>query len=168
MKRIIIFFLSASFFLLFPTLAQAQDSTTTFKVWGVCEMCKHRIEEAAQGKGVTAATWSEDSKLLSLTFDPKKTSLDKIHNRIAAAGHDTYVKKAADAVYNGLPDCCRYREFDSMEDMGKEPTPDTTVTLPPDTATHTTTPAAPAPNTIRGVVLEEDGKGNFTSCFTPV
>ena len=65
------------------------DSTTSFKVFGVCEQCKHRIEGALKVKGIKNADWNIDTKILSLTYEPPKISLDKIHNKIAAAGHDT-------------------------------------------------------------------------------
>src|SRR5690242_14587638 len=64
------------------------DTTLHFQVAGVCDQCKHRIETAAKGKGVTAASWDMDSHLLTLSFDPSHTSLDKIVSRITASGHD--------------------------------------------------------------------------------
>src|SRR5437764_1208864 len=126
MKFILILF-SGCILILFPGYAPAQgafttsshDSTVTFKVFGVCVQCKHRIEEAVKGKGVKSADWNANNKMLYLTYDPSRVNLDKIHNRITAVGHDTYLKKASDAVYNALPSCCHYREMESMDDMGK-------------------------------------------------
>src|SRR4029453_9372031 len=87
-----------------------QDSVITFKVFGNCEMCKERIENAARGKGAISSVWDVESKLLTLNYDPKKTSPDRVEQRIADAGHDPQLKKAKDFVYNDLPDCCHYRE----------------------------------------------------------
>jgi copper chaperone CopZ len=70
-----------------------KDTATTFKVFGVCEQCKQRIEGALKVKGIKSAVWNIDSKMLSVSYSPSKISLEKIHNRIAA-GHDTYLKKA--------------------------------------------------------------------------
>ena len=138
------------------SIAQSRkDSTVTFKVFGACELCKERIEKAAKGKGVSAAEWNVDTKILSLTFDPSRTTLEKVHNRIAGVGHDTYVKKADDAVYNALHGCCHYREIEEPE--------------PSDTSHQTHTEIkqlseiahSQSSHLVTGVVLEEDKKGNF-------
>jgi periplasmic mercuric ion binding protein len=85
--------------------------TETLKVSGVCGMCKKRIEKAAFGvKGIESAKWNVKDQLLTVTFDSKKTTKEAIANRIAAAGHDVEMVKAADKSYSKLPDCCRYRD----------------------------------------------------------
>lgn len=82
-------------------------------VKGNCGMCETRIEEVALSiDGVDEADWDKESKLLSITFDKKKTSLDNIHKVIAEAGHDTDLEKADIDVYEDLPGCCKY---DRME-----------------------------------------------------
>ena len=117
------------------------DSTIRFKVFGNCEMCKERIEEAAKGKGVQSAEWNQDTKILTLTVDPFNISLDKIQARIVAAGHDLENKKAKDIIYKELPECCQYRE--------KKPTE----------------PSNALAEKIRGVVLEATNKGSFNPLF---
>lgn len=124
------------------------DTTITFKVNGVCEsMCKPKIEDAAKGKGVSSAVWDTDSKMLTLAYDPSKTSVEKVQNRIAEAGHDLDNKKANDAVYNALPACCKYRNVNVLE-AGTFENSDSSVL----NKTH---------YLIKGVVLEEDSKGSF-------
>jgi hypothetical protein len=49
-----------------------------FKVDGECAQCKKRIEDAARDKGVSAAKWNVETKLLTLTFDPAKTTAEKV------------------------------------------------------------------------------------------
>src|SRR5947209_532283 len=123
MKRILVPFLilGALPFLSVRTSAQTslqktnRDTIVSFHVSGVCDQCKHRIETAVKGKGVSAADWNVDTKFLTVSYAPSRTSLDKISNRIAGAGHDTYYKKAKDADYNNLPSCCKYREITSMD-----------------------------------------------------
>src|SRR5688572_257178 len=114
MKSIVLSIVLASLFLLPSITSIAQnlnkDTTVVFKVSGECEMCKKRIETAAQGKGVSAAKWNISTKNLSLTYNPTKTRLQKVHDRIADVGHDTELKKAATSVYNALPECCLYRK----------------------------------------------------------
>lgn len=82
-----------------------------FEVSGNCGMCKDRIEEAALSlQGVNEAEWSEETKVLHVTFDDSKVKLADIHKKIAEAGHDTELEKAPDDVYEALPACCLYRD----------------------------------------------------------
>src|ERR1700741_4794596 len=90
----------------------SQDTTVQFKVYGLCEQCKHRIEESLKIKTIKAANWDVNKKLLTVSSAPSKITTDKIHTKIAAVGHDTNLKKASDAVYNALPSCCHYREME--------------------------------------------------------
>lgn len=140
------------------TKANSIDSTTTFKVFGVCEQCKRRIEEALKIRGVKKADWNIDTKMLSLIYDPSKISLDKVHSKIAAAGHDTYLKKANDAVYNALPKCCYYREMESMEE-GKSAIDSTGTQQQIDSVK--TKQEMTGEYRVKGVVLAEDSKGAF-------
>jgi periplasmic mercuric ion binding protein len=83
--------------------------TETIKVLGNCDMCKTRIEKAAKIDGVSKAEWSDETKLLTLVYDPSKVKSDDIQKRIAAVGHDTEKFKADDKAYKSLPGCCKYR-----------------------------------------------------------
>jgi outer membrane receptor for ferrienterochelin and colicins len=137
MKKILLFLFILS---AYPGFSQDNgnkktDTTVQFVVYGNCSMCKERIEDAAKGKGVTSAVWNMQSKILTLRFHPALTTRDKVEQRIADVGHDTERKKAQDAVYKNLPDCCLYRDG------------------PMDDAEHE--------NAVMGVVLEADEKGNF-------
>jgi copper chaperone CopZ len=85
-------------------------ATKTFTVNGVCEMCKHRIENAVvKLPGVWSAGWNIDSKILLVKYDKLKTNPDKIAQQVIAAGHDTDKLKAGDMVYEELPGCCHYQ-----------------------------------------------------------
>lgn len=87
----------------------ATTKTEKIEVKGNCEMCEKRIEETAlKVDGVTKADWDKTTKKLKVTFDDAKTSVDKIEVAVAKVGHDTPHHKAADEVYNKLPDCCKY------------------------------------------------------------
>ncbi|MDF2191339.1 heavy-metal-associated domain-containing protein [Paraflavitalea sp. CAU 1676] len=89
--------------------ALAQDSKTeTFKVYGNCGMCKKRIEKSATGEGISKAEWNVETKIMTVVYDPAKTSNAAIQKKIAAVGHDTEKEKAADSIYNKLPGCCLY------------------------------------------------------------
>ena len=89
--------------------AQASKAKTeTFKVWGKCGMCKTRIENTAKAEGATSAAWDMKSQMLTVTYDPAKTSKDGLSKKLAAVGHDTEKYKAPDDVYAKLPGCCHY------------------------------------------------------------
>jgi hypothetical protein len=82
--------------------------TETFKVAGNCDMCKENIETAAAKKGIAKAEWNVDSKLLTLTYNSKKTTAAEVLKRIAYAGYDNEQFLAPDDAYAKLAQCCQY------------------------------------------------------------
>ncbi|HVZ25016.1 MAG TPA: TonB-dependent receptor, partial [Sediminibacterium sp.] len=128
--------------------AALTDTTATFKVYGVCEQCKSRIEGALKTRGVSAANWDIPGNMLTVSWDPAKTSLQKINKKITAAGHDTYYQKATDEAYNALPKCCRYR--DPAVVAAAHPGRTVANSVPEDVSTA-----------IKGVVVQEDHTGSF-------
>ncbi len=62
--------------------------TESFQVLGNCGMCKRTIEKAAAQAGATSAVWDVDKGLLTVTFDPAKTTADAIQKAAAAALDD--------------------------------------------------------------------------------
>lgn len=82
--------------------------TQTFKVWGNCESCKARIEKSISVKGVDAANWSPETKLIIVSYNPEIISIEQINQRIAAAGHDTETIYSDNKRYEKLPACCQY------------------------------------------------------------
>lgn len=112
MKNIIL-----SLFAVFAfTVANGQEkskpiSETTFKVEGVCNMCKNRIESAAlRTKGVKTAEWNKKTEDLKVVYNNKKTTEEEIHKAVANRGHETALVPADSSAYLKLPDCCRYKE----------------------------------------------------------
>lgn len=93
----------------------AQDAKTErFEVKGLCAMCKNRIETAAKSvEGVFAADWNQETQILEVSFDEKKTGADKIQKAVADVGHDTPMYKTDDEVYDKLPLCCKYDRTES-------------------------------------------------------
>jgi mercuric ion binding protein len=81
----------------------------TFRVWGICEMCETRIENAVDLKGVVNADWDLKTSMMTVAFKPEKISLDEIMRAIADAGHDTEKLRASDSAYNSLHSCCHYQ-----------------------------------------------------------
>jgi mercuric ion binding protein len=90
------------------TTPAAQQKTETFKVWGKCDMCKARIEKTVKAEGATSANWDTKTDMLTVSFDPTKTSVDALSKKLASVGHDTEKYKAPDDVYTKLPGCCHY------------------------------------------------------------
>src|SRR5688500_12703877 len=159
MKQIVSLSILVIVSFIFPRhiLSQSTDTTVQFKVSGLCEMCKNRIEDAVKIKGVKSAEWNEHTKLLQLVYNPARVSQAKNHNKIAAAGHDTDVKMADDVDYQALPACCKYRDMKSMDEMVSRQTATTSAGI--DSAGVTS--LSVTPQLVRGVVLEEDNKGSF-------
>ena len=95
------------FALLFSTSMFAQKSEE-IKVWGNCGMCKKVIETAAIKAGASTASWSEETKILNVSYKPKKTDAKAIQEAVAASGYDTQDVTAPTEVYNKLHGCCQY------------------------------------------------------------
>ena len=87
-----------------------QDLTKVeIKVYGNCDMCKERIESAALGlKGVFKAQWDPKTTMLQVSYHSQEVSMNEIHEKIAAVGHDTEMLRAPDEVYENLHECCKY------------------------------------------------------------
>ncbi len=80
------------------------------QVSGNCGMCEKRINAALDVPGVIFSSWDRVSKTATIVYKPRKISEQKLHELIAAVGHDTDKVKADTAVYSKLPGCCLYRD----------------------------------------------------------
>ncbi len=108
MKQII---LMAAAIVLSITASYAQiknAKTKTVKVNGNCGMCETNIEKAANKPNISKASWNEETKMATITYDSKKTTLTAVLKNIADAGYDNEQFTAPDAVYNKLHGCCQY------------------------------------------------------------
>lgn len=114
MKKLKINFILLLSTVVFFSCGNSQDSNneysnSEFKVYGNCGMCEKTIEGALNNKdGIKTADWDKESKLISVTFNPKQISLDSIKSRIAKVGYDTDSHRAKLSVYSNLPECCKY------------------------------------------------------------
>jgi mercuric ion binding protein len=82
--------------------------TEVFKVWGNCEKCEKTIEHSVDVDGVVTKDWNVDSKLMTVTFDTTKISLDAIQQLIAKDGYDNDAYFGDDYSYAKLEECCQY------------------------------------------------------------
>lgn len=109
----------------FGLVAKADDKTTNdtliFKVSGNCEMCKERIEYALDVKGVSSADWNVETKMITVVYNPKKITEDKIHELISKAGYETEKKEADAGAYDKLPGCCQYDKTQHPKKQEKKP-----------------------------------------------
>ncbi|MCX6180765.1 MAG: heavy-metal-associated domain-containing protein [Bacteroidetes bacterium] len=105
-------FLKTSLLLVLFAFVSATSSsnqvTSTFKVWGNCGTCKKTIEKSLKVKGVEKADWNVKTKMITVTYDSTKISLDQIQKHIAAVGYDTDKYKGDDKAYSKLNACCQY------------------------------------------------------------
>ena len=104
---IIVILLSFSF----NTECYSQIKITKFKtvrIYGSCFMCKAQIEAAGNHDNVSKVEWNLHTQIATISYDARKTSLNKILKKIALAGFDNERYLAPDTVYEKLEDCCHY------------------------------------------------------------
>lgn len=90
-------------------VAKADIETQTFKVYGNCGMCEKTIEGALKDvKGIEKADWNKETKMMEVSFNPKKITLTEIKEKIAAVGYDMDDFRSTADTYESLPGCCQY------------------------------------------------------------
>lgn len=135
-------FLMLTVVLISVTACQSQISnskTETVKVNGNCDICKTAIEKAGTAKKISTVSWNKDSKMATILYDSKKTTLDAVLKKIALAGYDNQQFLAPDEVYNKLESCCRYNR--DLKVAVKIPAKDTAIAIT-DHSSHTQTTTA--------------------------
>lgn len=86
-----------------------KNENTNFKVYGNCGMCEKRIEKSLKGvTGVSNADWDQRTKIINVSYESDKISIDQIKEKIAEVGYDTDSHRADESVYSELPGCCQY------------------------------------------------------------
>lgn len=79
-----------------------------FKTSAVCDMCKSRLEKSmAYEKGVQAANLDVPSKVLTVTYNPAKTSAEVLRTAVQKTGYDADNVTADARAYDRLPECCK-------------------------------------------------------------
>jgi len=83
-------------------------SQVKIKTSAICEMCKERIEkQLAFTKGVAESNLDLKDKVVTITFNPKKTDIAKLKKAINDAGYDADETVANEKSYDKLPSCCK-------------------------------------------------------------
>lgn len=118
------FILSFIVFVFGSFTANAQKATglkkETIKVWGECGMCKNTIEKSAKAAGASTASWNTETKVLTVSYNAKATSTNKIQQAVAAAGYDTKDFTASNAAYDNLHECCKYERKEAVAATAKD------------------------------------------------
>ncbi len=65
--------------------------TESFKVQLACQTntCKKNFEGSVYAKGIRNASWDLESKILTVTFDPQKVTLDEIRKKVEQLASET-------------------------------------------------------------------------------
>ena len=83
-------------------------SEIKIKTSSQCGMCKETIEKAmAFEKGVKTSDLDVKTKILTVTYNPAKTSPEKIKLAVSKAGYDADDVKADQKAYDKLSPCCK-------------------------------------------------------------
>jgi len=74
----------------------------------ICGMCKERIEhDLAFEKGIKSVSLDNDTKIVTVGYNPKKTDADKIRTAISEIGYDADNVPADQEAHDKLPKCCQ-------------------------------------------------------------
>lgn len=96
---------------MFATTIKAQDATTAelkIKTSAVCDMCKETMEKhMAFEKGVKRSSLDVESKILTVTYNPQKTTPEKIRKAVSKSGYDADDVPANPKAYKKLNACCK-------------------------------------------------------------
>ena len=85
-----------------------KEATIKIKTSAVCDMCKDRIEQGmAYEKGVKNIVLDVDTKIVTITYNPSKTTPDDLRKAISKLGYDADNVLADKTAYNKLPACCK-------------------------------------------------------------
>ena len=91
------------------------EKTEKFTVYGNCGMCERAIENSLKEvDGISKGDWDRDTDVMTVVYNPKKTSLDDIKQKIADVGYDSDTHRAKDEVYSNLPGCCQYERPEKL------------------------------------------------------
>jgi periplasmic mercuric ion binding protein len=97
------------FFVLMSNLSFGQKSIESqIQTNAQCGDCKERIEgKLNYTKGIKFAELDDQSKIVTVKFDPKKIDLITIKKTIAKIGYNADEEKAAKEDVEKLPKCCQ-------------------------------------------------------------
>lgn len=91
-----------------PLCLQAQTDTIQIVTSAVCNTCKRTIEsDLSFERGIKKTSLDVETKIVTVIYDPAKTTPDKIRLAITKIGYDADSLKKDPKSFRRLPDCCR-------------------------------------------------------------
>lgn len=101
-----------SILLVISTLVMATEPPKTaeikIKTSAICGMCKKRIErDLGVSKGIINSNLDLNDKVVTITYNTKKTNPEKIKQVISKIGYDADEVIADQKSHDALPDCCQ-------------------------------------------------------------
>lgn len=92
-------------------IASAQRDSVNIHTSAVCSTCKRTLEkDLSFEKGVKSAKLDMNTFDVMVVYDSRKTSPDKIRQRISHVGYDADDVKRDPKAFNRLPACCKEEE----------------------------------------------------------
>jgi periplasmic mercuric ion binding protein len=90
------------------TFAGENPSVIKIKTSAICGMCKRKIEKnLAYEKGIEDVNLDIPSKILTVTYDAKKTNIATIKKIVADTGYDADEVNSNPEAYEKLSSCCK-------------------------------------------------------------
>lgn len=84
------------------------NKVVKIKTSAICSMCKARIERTlGLSKGVKESNLDLNDKVVTVTYNSKKTSPEAIKQIIVNTGYDADTEVANQKAHDKLPSCCR-------------------------------------------------------------
>ena len=100
--------LTCSIVLFFGTASAQKDTTIQIKTSSQCEECKAKIEHALTfEKGVKKVNLDVKTKIVTVSYNPGKTTAEKVRKAITKVGYDADDMPADVKAYNKLSKCCQ-------------------------------------------------------------
>ncbi|MFO7614853.1 MAG: heavy metal-associated domain-containing protein [Bacteroidales bacterium] len=94
-----------------PVFAQEKKKNyeeVEIKTSAVCGMCEERIEgNIAFERGVKKVDLDDETKVVTIGYDPRKTDPDKLRKAISKLGYDADDVEADQVAHDKLPQCCQ-------------------------------------------------------------
>ncbi len=95
-------------FIVTTASAQKKQEEVKIKTSAICKMCKATIErQLAFTRGVESSDLDVPSKVVTVTYNPRKTNIASIKKAINESGYDADESPADPKAYNKLENCCK-------------------------------------------------------------
>jgi copper chaperone CopZ len=105
------FMVAFSAIIIIPASAQEKKKNyeeVQIQTSAVCGDCEERIEgNMAYEKGVKKVELNNDTKIVTIGFDPRKTNADNLRTAISKLGYDADNVPADKEAHDKLPACCQ-------------------------------------------------------------